>query len=106
MRMMRARPDANVYGRLAEALERDWSATARPSQLPPPGAWTIWLLMAGRGFGKTRSGAEFVRAEVEAGRAKRIALVGATAADVRDVMIEGESGLLSISPSWARPEYE
>jgi len=96
----------NVYGRLAEALERDWAAEARPSQLPPTGDWRIWLLMAGRGFGKTRSGAEWVRDQVEGGHARRIALVAPTSADVRDVMIEGPSGILSIAPSWARPIYE
>ena len=63
------------------------------------------LLMAGRGFGKTRCGAEWVRAEVKAGR-RRIALVGATAADARDVMVEGESSILAISPDPERPIYE
>src|SRR5690242_1085789 len=96
----------NVFRRLAEAFEHDWRALARPAQQPPAGDWAIWLLMAGRGFGKTRSGAEFVRAEIEAGRARRIALIGPTAADVRDVMVEGESGILAISPSWNRPQYE
>jgi predicted phage terminase large subunit-like protein len=62
--------------------------------------------LAGRGFGKTRSGAEWVRAQVGAGTAKRIALVAPTAADARDVMIEGESGLLAIAPSDDRPLYE
>ena len=61
--------------------------------------------MAGRGFGNTRCGAEWVRAEVNAGR-RRIALVGATAADARDVMVEGESGILAISPDPERPIYE
>lgn len=95
-----------ALGRLADALEMDWHSLARPSQLPPEGDWRIWLLLAGRGFGKTRSGAEFVKAEVEAGRAKRIALVAPTAADARDVLVEGESGILAISPSWNRPNYE
>src|SRR5579871_3925327 len=89
-----------------EAIERDWSAIARPSQLPPPGDWRIWLLLAGRGFGKTRSGAEWVRAQVETGSAKRVALVAPTAADARDVMVEGESGLLAIAPEDNRPLYE
>src|SRR5580704_14131550 len=88
-----------------EAIERDWSAIARPSQLPPPGDWRVWLLLAGRGFGKTRSGAEWVRAEVESGRARRIALVAPTAADARDVMVEGESGILAVSASWCSPTY-
>jgi Terminase large subunit, T4likevirus-type, N-terminal len=61
--------------------------------------------MAGRGFGKTRSGSEWVLEQVSAG-CRRIALVGATAADVRDVMIEGESGILACSPDWNRPTYE
>ena len=61
--------------------------------------------MAGRGFGKTRCGAEWVRAEVKAGR-RRIALVGPTAADARNVMVEGASGILAISPDPERPLYE
>ena len=84
----------------------DWEFWARPNQLPPPGDWRVWLLLAGRGFGKTRSGAEFVCARVEAGLASRVALVGPTASDVRDVMIEGESGLLAISAEDRRPFYE
>lgn len=72
----------------------------------PPGDWTSWLLLGGRGAGKTRTGAETIRAEVEAGRAGRIALVGRDAGDVRDVIIEGPSGILATSPPWFRPEYE
>lgn len=83
----------------------DWSFWARPSQAIPQGDWPIWLIMAGRGFGKTRSGAEFIRQKVEDG-ARRIALVARTPADARDVMIEGESGLLAISPPWDMPFYE
>ncbi len=63
------------------------------------------LWMAGRGFGKTRTGAEGVRKRVTKGLAGRVGLIGRTVADVRDVMIEGESGLLSIYPKWDRPEY-
>jgi len=84
----------------------DWAAWRRPKQRPPEGDWLIWLLLAGRGFGKTRTGAEFVREEVEAGRAAHIALTAATASDVRDTMIEGESGLLRIFPPGQRPRYE
>ena len=62
----------------ANAFEYDWRYRARPEQLPPAGSWRVWLLLAGRGFGKTRCGAEWVRAEVKAGR-RRIALVGALA---------------------------
>ena len=64
------------------------------------------MVLAGRGFGKTRIGSEFVRAKVEAGEVSRIALVGRTTADVRDTMIEGESGIISVSPPWNRPHYE
>ena len=98
--------DPAILHQIAHALENDWSLHARANQLPPPGDWTIWMLLAGRGFGKTRAGAEFVRAEVEAGRARRVALVTATAADGRDVVVEGESGLLAISSPWCRPLYE
>ena len=94
--------DAAQQGRTLD----DWEFWARPNQLPPPGDWRVWLLLAGRGFGKTRSGAEFVRARVQAGLASRVALVGPTAADVRDVMIEGESGLLAVAREDCRPFYE
>ena len=79
----------------------------RENQTPPPGDWRTWLIMAGRGFGKTRTGAEWVREEVMSGRARRVALVAPTAADVRDVMVEGESGLLAVCDryNW-RPKYE
>ena len=62
----------------AAAFEYHWRYRARPEQLPPVGSWRVWLLMAGRGFGKTRCGAEWVRAGVKAGR-RRIALVAPTA---------------------------
>lgn len=87
------------------ALEYSWAFWARPKQLEPIGNWLTWLILAGRGFGKTRTGAEWVRSRVDRG-ARRITIVGRTAADVRDVMIEGESGLLAISPPWNRPHYE
>ena len=78
----------------ARALLYDWPFWAGTNQLPPPGDWRVWLLLAGRGFGKTRTGAELVRARVTARTARRIALVAPTAADARDVMVEGESGML------------
>jgi phage terminase large subunit-like protein len=84
----------------------NWQKHARPNQLPPPGNWTNWLLLAGRGFGKTRTGSEYVRHQVETNQAARIALIAPTAADARDVMVEGESGILNISPPWNRPTYE
>jgi predicted phage terminase large subunit-like protein len=84
----------------------NWEFWARPNQLPPPGKWMVWLLLAGRGFGKTRTGAEYVRMKVERGEAKRIALVAPTAADARDVVVEGDSGLLAISDPRFKPIYE
>ena len=84
-----------------------WSCLARPNQLPPPGQdWFIWLLLAGRGYGKTRSLVEFVREKVNTGAAKRVALVAPTAADARNVLVEGPSGILACSPPWDRPRYE
>jgi len=90
----------------ADKLAYDWPLRARGSQKPPPGDWRVWLLLAGRGFGKTRTGAEYVRAQVAAGLARRVALVAPTAADARGVMLEGESGLLEIGPPDERPDYE
>src|SRR5438067_12642634 len=89
-----------------EALEHDWEWWARPNQLPPTGNWRTWLLLAGRGFGKTRTLAEWVCQQTASGRAGRIALVAATAADARDVLVEGESGILAVAPPWFRPVYE
>ena len=88
-----------------EEFYYNWKTWARGNQLPPSGDWRSWLLLAGRGFGKTRVGAEWVRAQVAAG-CRRIAIVAPTAADARDVMIEGESGLLSIGVPGKRPYYE
>ena len=82
----------------------DWKHRARIEQLPPEGDWSIWLYLGGRGAGKTRSGAEYIRAQIEAG-ARRVALVAPTAAGARDVMVEGESGLLGICHPSNRPTY-
>lgn len=89
----------------AEALLHEWALWSRPEQRTPEGDWTTWLYLGGRGTGKTRTGAEFVRERVDAGFG-RIGLVAPTAADVRDIMVEGESGLLSIFPRDERPRYE
>lgn len=97
-----------------EALARlkyNWEFWARPNQLQPEGNWTTWLILAGRGFGKTRVGAETIRSWVcgdtplSPGRCSRIALVAETAADARDVMVLGESGLLACHPKDFRPEW-
>lgn len=83
----------------------DWPFWARPAQQTPIGAWFVWVLMAGRGFGKTRVGAEWT---IEQARTPntRIALVAKNPADARDVLVEGESGILACSPPWFRPTYE
>jgi predicted phage terminase large subunit-like protein len=97
----------SLAAQLADALaDGGWRAKARHEQLPPPGDWNGWMIFAGRGFGKTRAGAEWVREIVETGTASRIPLVGPTAADARDVMIEGPAGILAVSSSWCRPQYE
>ena len=103
-----------------EALLHDWRFLAREAQIAPPDElpdgtlWQTWLILAGRGFGKTRTGAEWVREQVKAG-AKRVGLIAPTASDARDVMVEGESGLLSVcwagdktinGESLGRPSYE
>ena len=85
---------------------------ALPHQITPEGRWRNWIIMGGRGAGKTRAGAEWVRSCVEgagprdAGRCARIALVGETVAQVREVMIFGESGILACSPPDRRPEWQ
>lgn len=89
----------------AAALFYDWRAWARPAQLPPEEGWDGWLILAGRGYGKTRTGAETVCAEAQSGRSKRIGLVAETSADGRDVLVNGESGILSVSPPWFRPVF-
>lgn len=94
----------------AALLQYQWSFWARPQQIPPTlnstTSWLTWLILAGRGFGKTRSGAEWVRDLVENHNYRRIALVAEDAGDARDVMVEGESGILGISPPWFKPTYE
>jgi phage terminase large subunit-like protein len=98
--------ERSIFSRLADELEGDFHAIARPEQLAPPGDWSTWLFLGGRGAGKTRAGAEWVRSLAEAGAVSRIALVGPTAADVRDTMVEGVSGLLSVAPNGNRPLYQ
>lgn len=92
--------DSEAYAALYE-----WRIWARANQVAPAGSWTTWLVLAGRGFGKTRIGAEWVRERIASG-ARRIAIAGRTAADVRDVVVEGESGILACCPEYDRPRYE
>ncbi|QIQ87706.1 terminase family protein [Erythrobacter sp.] len=83
-----------------------WRLFARPAQLAPPGDWRVWLVMAGRGFGKTRAGAEWVRAVAEEHPQARIALISASLEEARAVMVEGESGILACCPPDRRPLFE
>lgn len=83
-----------------------WADIARPSQLPPNGDWNNWLILAGRGFGKTRTGAETVKGWIEQAFYRRIALIGQTFDEVRSIMVEGESGILSLHTNAERPRFE
>ena len=85
---------------------------AHAHQLPPEGLWRCWVILGGRGACKTRAGAEWIRRQVEgasplaSGRARRLALIGETYDQVRDVMIQGDSGLLACSPPDRRPQWK
>ena len=100
----------SAWARLTETEQHElawhWRLWAREQQLAPDGDWRIWLIMAGRGFGKTRAGAEWIREVASNDPDARIALVGASLGEARAVMIEGDSGLLSISPPRRRPKFE
>lgn len=98
--VLEALPDADRL-----ELLRSWRWTARPSQLAPDGGWSQWLILAGRGFGKTRAGAEWVTEMARQTPGARFALVGATAHDSVTVMVEGESGLLAVAPDAFRPNW-
>lgn len=87
-------------------VQYDWSLWARPKQLPPPGNWHIWLLLAGRGFGKTLAVTQWALAQAKALPGSRGALVAATERDARDVLVEGESGILNVAPPGFMPKYE
>ncbi len=89
---------------ILEEIKYRWSINAREKQKLPDGIWSTWLIKAGRGFGKTRTGAETIRTWKDDNPI--IHLVGRTAGDVRDTMIEGESGVLACSPNSDRPHYE
>lgn len=81
--------------RIKEALIDHWAAAARPPQLAPGGDWRLWVIQAGRGFGKTRAGAEWVHSVARLGTEARFALVAASREEAVRVMVEGESGLLA-----------
>jgi predicted phage terminase large subunit-like protein len=92
-------------------LQHDWSLWERDAQRAPEGDWNVWVIMAGRGFGKTRPGAEMVNRWAEElgplhGKYGHIALLGKDPEDIRKVMIEGESGILACAPPWFQPRWE
>lgn len=89
-----------------EEIHSHWRLWARPEQIAPQQDWQCWLICAGRGFGKTRAGSEWVREIARDNRQARIALVGASIAEVRAVMVEGESGILACASDNARPIFE
>ena len=91
---------------LQAAARYEWPLWARPDQLEPEGDHRYFMACAGRGWGKTRAGTEWVRSQIENGKASRAIIVAATAADLRDTLVEGPSGLLTICPPWDRPLYE
>lgn len=117
--MLASLPERNRDAELAKLstevraeLRWHWPFWARPNQRAPEGEWLTWLILAGRGFGKTRSGAEWVRSlacgptPLTAGTHARFAIIAETAADARDVLVEGDSGLLAVHPPDFRPLYE
>lgn len=93
----------SLQGDELEELEFYWPYWGRPNQQPPPGNWRVWLILAGRGFGKTRAGAEWVRQQVRS--FEFVNIIAATADDARDIMVEGESGILAVCPDGERPAY-
>ena len=113
LRFLLSRPHAERMALIAQLSEHEqrelrhvWRIYARIAQVAPAGDWRIWLILAGRGFGKTRAGAEWVRELAEAQPGVRIALVGATLNEVRAVMVEGESGILAVCPPGRGPAFE
>lgn len=100
--VLRNLPDEEVASLLKELgpkksaeLQHDWGFWARPEQLEPEGKWNTWVALAGRGWGKTRAGAEWVRHRIRSGD-KIVHCVAPTKGDVRRVMVEGDSGLLNV----------
>ena len=83
-----------------------WDVWARPNQIEPEGDHRYWLVLAGRGFGKTRAGVEWCRSQIENGSSSRAIVIAPTSADCRDTIVDGPSGFLNVCPPWNRPLYE
>ncbi|MFC7499396.1 terminase large subunit domain-containing protein [Enterovirga sp. GCM10030262] len=86
-------------------LGEHWPLWTNPGQEEPPGDWRVWLMMAGRGFGKTRAGAEWVSARARETSGARIALVGASVEEVVKVMVKGQSGLIAVARTGEEPAW-
>lgn len=95
-----------LISRFTKGWEGWFLLKAREAQIIPEGDWSTWVINAGRGFGKTRTGAETVNYMAMTGQAKRIALIGRSAADIRDVIVEGESGILACAHEKDMPQYK
>lgn len=96
---------ASLKDEEAGALFNDWWLTARREQIPPAGDWSFWLMLAGRGFGKTRSGAEWLIDQHQYQNCETSAIIGATSMDIRRFCLEGESGILTIARNSFRPRH-
>src|ERR1019366_1472148 len=94
------------YAAWLEELEYGWWFSGRPKQFAPPGDWSIWVVRAGRAWGKSKTGAQWVHGRAMEHPGRWIALIGKTSADVRDVCIEGPSGLLRCGFPKDRPLFE
>lgn len=90
----------------AAAMAYHWPAWGRPKQVAPLGKWRSWGFLCGRGYGKTRSLAEFITREVYDGHAPRVALCAQNEDKTIEIQIEGNSGLIKVAPPWFRPKYE
>lgn len=104
LRQLRELLQARLDEKIRERMKYDWNLNARDNQLQPGRSWSTWLILAGRGFGKTRTGAETIRQCVKDGY-RRIGIIGHTIQDVEQVMLHGESGLMNITPEKERPVY-
>lgn len=103
--IQRERVIASLPADVADRLARDWWITARDAQLPPEGPWTYWTVLAGRGFGKTRTGSEWVLETARNHPGTIGHLVAPTAGDVEKVMLYGPAGIITVSPADFRPRY-
>lgn len=96
---------ANLSASDMDLLERDWWFNGRREQLPPEGSWFLWILLAGRGYGKSLSGSQWVLEQIRSG-VKHCVLVGPTAPDTRDLMVLGPSGIIEQASPEERPQYK